>query len=46
MTDCTAPGCGQPATLQWQRDADQTEADHAQLADAVAGGRIEAIPNR
>lgn len=35
MTACTAPGCGRTATLQWQRDADQVEADHA-IDDAQA----------
>jgi len=29
MTGCSAPDCGQPAVLQWQREATKLEADHA-----------------
>jgi hypothetical protein len=40
VTTCTAPGCGQTAVLQWQRDATDLEADHAVQVHAGTQTRI------
>lgn len=40
MSICTAPGCDHPATIQWQRTADQVEADHAADNAAATQARI------
>lgn len=50
MSVCTAPNCGQPAVLQWQRTPDQAEADaHVRAGQDTQGnihGHQHAIATR